>query len=377
MQSLKNIVKKKINKINAIFNINYDITKKQKRVAISYVHYSMIQSLSSEINHPQLLEVNQIIKEFINRDYCIDLFNCKELLALEKIKQTQYDVVFGLSDVFYELGKLNKNARKIIYVTENRPKFSYSQEKERIQYYFERKHKKLPIVRSGEYFKEEHFKELDIEAAIVMGEIKYFNDLPYKVLPLEPTGIINEKFTPAPKDYKKSKKNFLWLGSLGAVHKGLDILIDVFSKRDDVVLHICGLRGYDKKYIKIPKRPNIIDYGVINIKTDLFLKLAETCSYIILPSCSEALSTSVLTGMLHSLVPVVIKDTGFNRLGDNAIFLEDYKVEYIDKVITNLSMVTEDEILVKETQTFEYARNEFTIERFTEKFRSICDVLQL
>jgi len=58
---------------------------------------------------------------------------------------------------------------------------------------------------------------------------------------LFPTGIINSDFKFKVKNYAQTRNNFLWLGTDAFVHKGLDLLIDVFSKRDDVVLHICGI----------------------------------------------------------------------------------------------------------------------------------------
>ena len=90
------------------------------------------------------------------------------------------------------------------------------------------------------------------------------------------------------------------------------------------MLHICGLQKHERKQLILQKRVNIIEHGQIEINSDLFLEINNTCSFIILPSCSEACSTSITTGMLHGLIPIVMRDTGFNRLGENAIFFEDF-----------------------------------------------------
>ena len=105
------------------------------------------------------------------------------------------------------------------------------------------------------------------------------------------------------KNHLDCRKHFLWLGSTGAVHKGLDLLLDVFSMQDDMVLHIGGLEKQDRKTLGISKRKNIIEEGLIFIKSETFLKLVDKCSYIILPSCSEACSTSITTGMLLIIMP--------------------------------------------------------------------------
>jgi len=54
---------------------------------------------------------------------------------------------------------------------------------------------------------------------------------------------------------KEKKENFnrhfLWFGSSGAIHKGLDLLLDYFSKRKDLYLHICGNLTNEKKFMKV------------------------------------------------------------------------------------------------------------------------------
>lgn len=368
-------LRKKINKYNMVLNINKDLTKKQKSIAISYINNSMCNNLDKDIYHSQLLEVNQIIKEFINRDYVIDLIHCNEINSLEFIKYKNYDVVFGLGDVFYELCKLNTKAKKIIYVTENHPNFSYKKEKERVNYYYFRHRKKIKMTRSGEYYKNEHFNNIDL--AIIMGEKKYFESNNFEIITIEPTGLINKDYVFKQRKTESSKCNFLWMGSYGAVHKGLDLLIDIFSKRDDINLYICGLHSKDRKYVKIPNKNNIKDYGIINVNSEIFLDIVSKCNFIILPSCSEALSTSVLTGMLHGMIPIVLKDSGFNRLKENALFLDDFSVEYIDKKLTEILNLQSKIIQELEQNVYTFAREQFTIQAYTEKFRGICNYIKL
>lgn len=368
-------LRKKINKYNMVLNINKDLTRKQKTIAISYINNSMCSNLDKDIYHSQVLEVNQIIKEFINRDFAIDLIHCKELNSLEFIKHKTYDVVFGLGDVFYELCKLNAKAKRIIYVTENNPSFSYEKEKERIDYYYLRHGKKIKMTRSGEYYKREHFDNIDI--AIIMGEEKYFKLNKVKVIHIEPTGLINRDYVFKPRNTDNTKYNFLWMGSYGAVHKGLDLLIEIFSKRNDINLNICGLHNKDRKVIKIPNKNNIKEYGIIDVNSDIFIDIVTKCNFIILPSCSEALSTSILTGMLHGMIPIVLKDSGFNILDENAIFLNNFKIENIDEQLTEIVNLDIKKIQELENNVYQFARKEFTIQAFSKKFKKICDDLSL
>ena len=42
------------------------------------------------------------------------------------------------------------------------------------------------------------------------------------------------------KNYNNCKRNFLWLGSYGMIHKGLDLVLEAFEKMPDLNLTICG-----------------------------------------------------------------------------------------------------------------------------------------
>ena len=125
--------------------------------------------------------------------------------------------------------------------------------------------------------------------------------------------------------------------------------------------------------LDFPDRNNISDYGHIDIKSHTFLNIIQNCSYIILPSCSEGFSTSITTGMLHGLIPIVMKDTGFNKLMDNAIFLDDYSTEYIDSKLNELSCALPEELNLFSKKVFDYARENFLISTFEMRFRIIIN----
>ncbi|MEG1518848.1 MAG: glycosyltransferase [Cetobacterium sp.] len=375
MKKIKSILKsflksKLIGKIRTPFvkNMNLDLTRKQKRVLISYIDYFSTRNFYEGIRHTNLPESVQIINVFKEMDYIIDVVHCNAVESFKYFEKEKYDVIFGFGEIFYQISKINMDAKKIMYVTENHPELSYKNELERNKYFHKRTGKKIPLRRTGVFYKNEHFENID--ATIVLGEKSPFKKYDIALYNIFPTGLINEKYKLEKRDYENSKKNFLWLGSNGAIHKGLDLLIEVFSKYPELTLHICGFNP-EETYLKIPKLKNIIDYGRIDIKGENFLELAKKCSYIILPSCSEGFSTSIATGMLHSLIPIVCKDTGFNRLGEYAIYLEDYKIEYIENEILNLTRKDGELLEEKHQAIYYFSRDNFTLNKFTENFRNI------
>ena len=351
-------------------NINYDSTSTQQKLLICYKTKGYFVDVEKYLGRTFVNEIFTIIKKFSELGYCIDIVDCDNLKVVELIREKKYDLIFGFGESFYQITTLQPDAISILYMTENHPEFSRHEEKKRIEYFYERKGKHTKLKRSGGYYKLYHLKK-KYNQVITLSEIEPLKHQYKKPYSIFPTGIINLQYIFKIKDHALSRKHFLWLGSSGAIHKGLDLLIDIFENRDDITLHICGLTKPDKKLLNIPKIKNIIDYGHINIKSELFLQLVEKCSYIILPSCSEGFSTSIATGMLHGMIPIVVKDTGFNRLGDNTIFLEDYNLEYINSSLSEVSNYLPEKLNIFNKKVFDFGRKNFTISNFEKEFKKI------
>ncbi len=348
-------------------SFNY-FDKGQKKVVICYL--TLPHRLFWRVVTTQSTEISSMISVFTELGYCIDVISFADVQCVEYIKNIHYDLILGFGDSFYKLTTFQPEAVSILYMTEHHPEFSYQEEKKRLDYFKERHKKVAKITRSGKFYKLSHLNK-KYSNVITMSETSPFINQYRKPYSIFPTGIINENFVFKSKDHRSARKHFLWLGSFGAIHKGLDLLIDVFKKRDDIVLHICGLRNQEKKVFRWEQRKNIIEYGVINIRSEVFLELVDKCSYIILPSCSEGFSTSVATGMLHGLIPIVMENTGFNRLGNNALFLNNYKLDYLDLKLTEFSNETEINLQLLSKRAFDFAREHFTVSAYKQNFRDI------
>ncbi|SDP06603.1 glycosyltransferase [Clostridium gasigenes] len=364
-------IKSKANKNNIILNINKDFTEKQRKVAIVYVHQNFTQTYEN-VYHTQFQESAQIIKYFIDNDYSIDVINCHEENAIDYLKNIKYDVIFGLGDVFYEMCLINKNALKIMYLTENHPEFSYKKEMERIEYFMDRRNKKNRAIdkyvsRSNVYFKKKHFEVID--KIITMGNGAYLE----KYYTINPTGLVNKEFEFEDENISINKKTFLWFGSNGAIHKGLDIVYEIFLKRDDINLIICGLNLKEQKKLRIKEQKNIKIFNKVEVKSKLFLQICKESCWVLYPSCSEAMSTSVLTCMMHGVIPIVIKENGFDRLEDNAFYLENYKVEYIEKYISRLILMDDLNIKKIRKKIFDFSEKKFSINNFNKNIKAIFE----
>jgi hypothetical protein len=359
--------------INLIRNINYQNgLDTQQKVLISYTTNVFYSDLDTGLGRTIPYEMIEIIKVFSNLNYCIDIIDCRDISKIKYIKNVSYNLIFGFGEVFYQMVNLQPMAISILYMTEHHPDFSLTQESLRNQYFFERKKKRITISRSGRFYKSAHVQK-KYDHIITMGETEPFAKQYEVIHTIFPTGIINKSFIFTAKDHSITRKHFLWLGSTGFVHKGLDLLVDVFKDRDDIYLHICGLSEIERKFINIPNQPNIIDYGHIDIHSSVFLDIVSNCTFITLPSCSEGFSTAITTGMLHGLIPIVMKDIGFNRLNDKAIFLLDFKIPYLTAELMNISNIAPYELQLKSEVIFNWANNTFILSQFYNNFKLIID----
>ncbi|MHC1733000.1 MAG: hypothetical protein AB9888_13360 [Bacteroidales bacterium] len=354
-----------------IENLNYDGLNNHKRVLICYLTHIYFQKIDLHtIGRTIPFEIFKLVKIFSDYGYCIDIISVNDLQALEIIRSNSYSLIFGFGETFYLMTKLQPEAVSIFYVTENHPEFSYKAEKERLDYFYHRHRKRASIERSGRYYKPDHVA-VKYDHLITMGEIEHFTTQYKRVYSIYPTGFLNSDFLFKFKDHRITRKHFLWLGSSAVIHKGLDLLIDIIAQRDDIILHICGLDRNGRQLLIIPQRENIIDYGFVNINSETFLKIVNICSYSILPSCSEGMATSIMTSMLHGLIPVVLRDSGFNRLGEHAIFLDDFKIGYLNNVISKLAEYDPGELSELSEKIQAFASCNFSIEAYEKQMRSI------
>jgi len=356
-----------------IRNINYKIG--QKRVLLAYTLTPFYTNFDTRNYRSSALEVLALIEIFSKLNYTIDIIYCNDVETyLENLSAVKYDVNFGFGDVFYLATNSNSAAFSILYMTENHPSESERLEKERNEYFYERRGKRIKNLRSGRFYKEYHLSR-DYGAIITMSELSPFLGRKEKVYEIYPTGLFNNNFDFSYIKTFDKRRSFIWMGTSGAtVHKGLDLLLDVFSKRQDIILHICGLNDQDRDLLNIPKRTNIIDHGFVNISDDSFLKIVDSCFFMLFPSCSEAFATSVCTCMLHGLLPVVMANSGFNRAGQDVVFyMNHFDLKYLEDYIDYLLGLDEVFLLERRTRVFDFAHSNFTISNFS---RSVSEIFK-
>lgn len=167
---------------------------------------------------------------------------------------------------------------------------------------------------------------------------------------------------------KRKLTNFLYFGGNGNIMKGLDLMIETFSKLPDLNLYICAPKTEnefnDAFKETINKSKNIHFIGLIPVGGETFNKLSEKCSFILQPSSTEGNSTSVMTCMRKGLIPILTEEAGLEEV-DSAIFIKD--IRNVEKIIIQASKMNRDDMIKKSIQTYLHSFN-YTGENFKKTF---------
>lgn len=183
------------------------------------------------------------------------------------------------------------------------------------------------------------------------------------------------------KNLDSCRKNFLWFGSSGLVHKGLDLVIEAFMGMPDYNLTICGPVQEEKEfeniyYEALYKTPNIRTIGWVDVDSDLFKKITDNCLAIIYPSCAEGGGGSVITCMQTGLIPIVSNASGVD-VHDFGIILADCSIDEIRKAIYKVSNLSDLELKEMAYKTWAFARSNHSRDCFAKEYKNVIQKIIL
>lgn len=320
-------------------------------------------------NSWQVIEIAKAISKFgYNIDVCDYNYNKSDF-------NKKYDLLIDLhprdNAVYNKF--LKSNCIKIAYLTGSNTSFSNIAEQKRINDVYRRRNIKL-IPRRQALLISKRIEDYD--AAFFIGNeynLKTFSE--FKMPPvyfIKNTGydfnFCNER---------RKANNFMFLGSAGQVHKGLDLLLEVFAEKcKNCNLYVCSSFENESDFCKAYKyelynTSNIHPIGFVDIKSDKFKEIAEKCAYMIMPSCSEANAGSVLTAMSAGIIPIVSRECGFED--DEVIHLKDCSKECLEDSIKFYASKDDEWIKSESEKAVKIVKERYSEECFIE---FICNGLE-
>lgn len=333
---IKNTIMRKVFRFDEKYE-NVNGTKFGKNCLLLYITIPFKERHFPD-THQNLWQAKELAKVIGEFGYNVDVVNYKA----KKIKcDKKYDLIVDIhprSTNIYS-GLLAEHCIKIAYITGANPEFCNSAEQGRIEDLFRRRGVRVRERRRVPLLEKDVLESFDAMFFIGNGyNLNSFRGYDFRrVFFINNTGydfLFNGDFS------EKSPTNFLFLASSGQVHKGLDLLLEVFANNKHLNLFVLSLYEKEEDFCKVYEKelfnsPNIHPKGFLDIKSDEFRSVINKCSYVLMPSCSEGISGSVLTAMSAGLIPIVSRECGFED--DEVYHLEDSSLESISNSIESFS----------------------------------------
>jgi glycosyltransferase involved in cell wall biosynthesis len=184
------------------------------------------------------------------------------------------------------------------------------------------------------------------------------------------------------KNFNRVKRNYIWLGSKGFIHKGLDLTLEAFSGMPNYHLYVCGPIEKEKAFVReyykeLYETPNIHTIGWVDVESSKFEELRNKSLGIVYPSCSEGGGGSVITCMQAGLIPVVSYESSVDIDPSFGILLPGTDIESIRNSIKSLSNMSEKQLYSMAKNAWEIARHQYTKEAYVVAWENvISQILQ-
>lgn len=180
---------------------------------------------------------------------------------------------------------------------------------------------------------------------------------------------------PGNKDFSVCRNHFLWFGSGGMVHKGLDITLEAFSGMSDMRLTICGPVAAEKEFerayqAELYETSNIRTVGWVDVAGAEFARIVNECVAIVYPSCAEGQAGSVVTCLRAGLLPIATRETGLD-VHDFGWLLPDISVEGIRRCVRAVAAMPSTELDARCRRAWDYAAAQHGQEAYARRYSEI------
>lgn len=351
---------------------NYYKTSFDKNVLISYIVYPL--RFNRYDGHNNQVEIKTIASIFNKLKFNVDVvhYDSSEIINYEK-----YDLIFGFGKPFLNSKKSTKILKRIFYATGSHPDFQNSQTKKRAEEVFAKTGMMMPD--SCRFVKEYSNKQYDIADSIIL----LGNDVTKKSYGIYGNKIftINTFYNPSLSSVSSTSlvnesmsRSFLYFTSNGAVHRGLDVLLEFFEKNQQYQLYISSNLNKERNFIKYYSgkfsRNNIHFLGYNSILSRNFKMMIDKCAFSILASSSEGQSTSITNLSACGLIPIVTKECGF-ELDGRSITIEKINYESIKKAVNESRSMSLEEINERRKEIRKYFLEIYSISKFETNLKNI------
>lgn len=358
---------------------NFFKTSFSKNVLICYITNPFRQGAT--LSHTNMAESLQIAEAFKNLGYNCDIINYD---STKKINFSKYNIIFGFGEVLRQsFYSTKKNIKRIYYGTGKHPYFSNAAAIKRGLDF--QKDKGVFLADSLRLVDADYaLQTMAVDALVLLGDKstvasynQYFHPEIYR-LNVSFFKVLNYLDIIKNKDFFQAKNNFLFFSGGGMIHKGLDIVLDFFKDRKNLFLHICAPVESENNFKKIYQKEifesdNIYFYKFIDIRSEIFKNLLEKCAFIIMPSCSEGMPTSVITVIGNGGLIPILSEAASVGLDEYTIFIDDFSQKSLENSITRAMSADLNTLEKNSREIGKIVNDAYTIQEYSKNIGVILD----
>lgn len=337
------LIKKLSNFLKFVF-IQYffkKLGKGNKNALVSFIVHPFFFGGKS---HPNILELFSIVSSLSKLNYSITIVDYRR-----KRISGEYDLVIGFGDCFEYALEKDIGKKYILYSTGS-PAFIQNENALEAFYRFKKTNPSVLIGSATKYIRITESvwprQLVDSDAIIAIGNeyIKSLFSKFHSEVHCIPSTCFDLGDIPISEDVEL--KSFIWFGGKGCIHKGLDLCIDAFIGTN-LKLYIAGPLDEEIAIFKdkLDSYPNNIEYlGPLLIETDSFKSFMNRIPFVILPSCSEGMATSIVTLAYNfGTIPIVTKECGIDFTPE-LIEINSLSLSAVNEAITEALTLTPKKI---------------------------------
>lgn len=383
--NLLKIIKKKIKRILNLPDYNLDpiklptfLKKTYGTVLFSYLDFPLSwQPNDSRFDgHSNLWESREIVKIFNEFGFNVEAVSWTNSFFYPK---KEYEVIFDIHTNLQRWAPfLQSSTKKILHLTGSYFKFQRDAELARVADLEKR---------SGMFYSPKRIPaDLDLaershrfaDACSLIGNkitLQTYPDEYQKKITMIPVSAshlsvvkkVSHEYVPAPRE-------FLWFYGGGAVHKGLDLVLEVFAKNPEYKLHVVAKLETERDFFRIYGNhfalSNITYHGYLHPSSHAFQEIAARVFANIAPSCSEGISPAAVTCMQYGFYPIISFNNGITLPHGAGMYLKSCSLDEIEESIIAAYNMPKDSLIDQIRVCQNYAQAEYSRENFSQKMRS-------
>ena len=384
-KTLSTLTKKAVAKVKKIVygadNPTFNVFHKEykKYALVSYITAPF--KIGNQYRHNNEKAVQEIARLMDELGYVVDVINCTDT---REYSYEKYSAIIGFGDPFCNSFATNPTAKRIYYGTGMEVSSHNYGAIQRLKDFYS-KHK-VWLTESSRLVNQ----TWSLQTQAVDGIVTYGNEViknsyrKYYNGPIFPLHNVHFKFRDSvevlaeKKDWKIARNNFFFIIGAGAVHKGFDVVLDLFAKHPDWELHIGAPIGREKRFFDIYKEilslPNIHHYGFIDMTSNEYLDLVKKCGFYLSPTVSEGCPTSVVNICSNGkCIPIATKESGLE--GGFEIPIESISVKELEKSILLAQAKSDAELEEISTAAYKYFTTVHSLENYRKELKTAVSAI--